>query len=104
MHVHVHEEKGLEESTTTPHHDSGSRHFFTAEPRAPCFNMRMCMHSQVRDKAQALFGSGWVWVIVQDGKLKVVSTPNQDNPLMAQVSDSCCEAGMKVNHHYAREL
>jgi superoxide dismutase, Fe-Mn family len=28
------------------------------------------------------FGSGWVWLIVKDGKLEVCSTPNQDNPLM----------------------
>ena len=28
------------------------------------------------------FGSGWAWLIWQDGKLKVTSTPNQDNPLM----------------------
>ncbi len=28
------------------------------------------------------FGSGWAWLIVQDGKLKITNTPNQDNPLM----------------------
>ena len=28
------------------------------------------------------FGSGWAWLVVQNGKLAVGSTPNQDNPLM----------------------
>jgi Fe-Mn family superoxide dismutase len=29
------------------------------------------------------FGSGWSWIVVgPDGKLAVVATPNQDNPLM----------------------
>lgn len=33
------------------------------------------------------FGSGWAWLIVQDGRLKVTSTPNQDNPLMDVADD-----------------
>jgi Fe-Mn family superoxide dismutase len=28
------------------------------------------------------FGSGWAWLILKDGKLAVISTPNQDSPLM----------------------
>jgi Fe-Mn family superoxide dismutase len=28
------------------------------------------------------FGSGWAWLVEQDGKLLISSTPNQDNPLM----------------------
>ena len=32
--------------------------------------------------AATRFGSGWAWLIVVNGKLKVTSTPNQDNPLM----------------------
>lgn len=34
------------------------------------------------ESATTLFGSGWVWVIVQKGVLKILQTPLQDNPLM----------------------
>lgn len=32
--------------------------------------------------ATGRFGSGWAWIIVEEGKLKIVDTPNQDSPLM----------------------
>lgn len=32
--------------------------------------------------ATTRFGSGWAWLLVQNGKLVISSTPNQDNPLM----------------------
>lgn len=35
------------------------------------------------EKAAATrFGSGWAWLVLKDGKLAVVSTANQDSPLM----------------------
>lgn len=37
--------------------------------------------------AATRFGSGWAWLCVENGKLKVCSTANQDNPLMDVVTD-----------------
>lgn len=34
------------------------------------------------DAATKRFGSGWAWVVVKDGELDILSTANQDNPLM----------------------
>lgn len=34
--------------------------------------------------AATRFGSGWAWLVVEDGSLKVGSTANQDSPLMGQ--------------------
>ncbi|MCL6625127.1 MAG: superoxide dismutase [Alicyclobacillus shizuokensis] len=32
--------------------------------------------------AAGRFGSGWAWLVVHNGKLEIISTPNQDSPLM----------------------
>ncbi len=37
---------------------------------------------QLAAAATSRFGSGWAWLVVSGGKLEVLSTPNQDSPLM----------------------
>lgn len=36
----------------------------------------------VNQAGMTRFGSGWAWIVDNHGKLEVMSTPNQDNPLM----------------------
>ena len=40
------------------------------------------LKEKFNDAGVKRFGSGWVWVIRKGGKLEIVSTPNQDSPLM----------------------
>ena len=41
------------------------------------------MKDEFNQAAKDRFGSGWVWLyLTKDKKLKIISTPNQDNPLM----------------------
>ena len=43
-------------------------------------------YATFKDQFQAAgigrFGSGWAWLVSTDGALSIMSTPNQDNPLM----------------------
>lgn len=39
--------------------------------------------------AQTRFGSGWAWLVKRGDKLAVVSTANQDSPLMGKSVAGC---------------
>jgi Fe-Mn family superoxide dismutase len=46
------------------------------------------LKDQFNEIAKERFGSGWAWLILtKTNRLKVVSTPNQDNPLMNIIKD-----------------
>jgi superoxide dismutase, Fe-Mn family len=47
------------------------------------FNSLDNLNRELSNAAMAQFGSGWVWLILEGDKLKVVKTGNADNPLVA---------------------
>lgn len=49
--------------------------------------------------AATRFGSGWAWLCVSGGKLKVCSTANQDNPVMGEGCEGTPILGLDVWEH-----
>lgn len=54
-------------------------------------------HQTFAQAATTRFGSGWAWLVVKDGKLDILSTANQDNPLMT--GDGVPILGLDVWEH-----
>jgi len=45
------------------------------------FGTMAAFKEQFTEAATKVFGSGWAWLVVDDGKLKIGSSPNQDSPI-----------------------
>ena len=42
------------------------------------------------------FGSGWAWLVVKNGKIEILKTPNGENPI---IHDSIAILGVDVWEH-----
>lgn len=49
------------------------------------FGSLEAMQNEFNSAGVGQFGSGWVWLVASGGDLRIVATPNQDNPLMDAV-------------------
>jgi len=62
--------------------DGGSPHGALARAIDESFETFDSFKEQWSAAGVGQFGSGWVWLLNDGGKLSIESTPNQDNPLM----------------------
>jgi len=69
--------------TLTPAEKSGKPSANLAAAITTAFGSMEAFQKSFGEAAAKRFGSGWAWLIVKDGKLKITSTANQDNPSMA---------------------
>ena len=46
------------------------------------FSLRRKDPQEFKNCVTSRFGSGWAWLLLENGKLKIESTPNQNSPLM----------------------
>jgi Fe-Mn family superoxide dismutase len=68
--------------TLAPAADSGKPSEKLAAAISAEFSSLDAFKKAFGEAAAKRFGSGWAWLVLAGGKLKITSTPNQDNPLM----------------------
>ena len=55
--------------------------------------------TKLTEAGTKVFGSGWAWLLLQDGKLVIESSPNQDSPLVKGVAPGAILLGLDVWEH-----
>ena len=70
--------------TLCPASKSGKPGGALAAAIAQTFGDQEKFESQLRSAAGGVFGSGWAWLTLDNGKLVVDTAPNQDSPLLAK--------------------
>jgi Fe-Mn family superoxide dismutase len=55
--------------------------------------------TKMTEAATKVFGSGWAWLLVRDGKLVIESSPNQDSSVMKGVAPGAILLGLDVWEH-----
>ncbi len=68
--------------TLTPAASSGAPSEKLSAAITAAFGSMDVFKKSFGEAAGKRFGSGWAWLVMEKGKLKITSTPNQDNPLM----------------------
>ena len=69
-------------NTLSPAKDSGAPSAALAAAIDKAFGSMDGFKEKFSASAAGVFGSGWAWLGVKDGGLVIVTSPNQDNPLM----------------------
>ncbi len=68
--------------TSMAPHAGGEPTGALAEAINKSFGSFATMKEQMNAAGAGRFGSGWAWLVADKGALSIMSTPNQDNPLM----------------------
>lgn len=61
--------------------DSGKPSGSFAESLTKTFGGAQQFQDEFSKAAVGVFGSGWAWLVMKEGKLAIMTTPNQDSPI-----------------------